>query len=449
GKKHELKLYHKWAVRTPRPVKQRLDPTVPLITGQRVLDSLFPMSKGGTGAIPGAFGTGKCVAAGTPILLGDGQLIAIDELYNRFAPERKPGDGFDEQFIEARGVSVFSFDGARLVKQEISHVYRGKTEKLLKIRTASGRSATVTPAHKLVRFRPDARFEERPSVELKVGDFIALPRKVPLNASYQTIDPYSLEARLVEPEAIEAVRMTTSRLSEEYGSIKALAQKLGFAEAVVRGYSKGPNRPSTTFVAKLYSLAGLEKPEVSRLTVERGGSSVKIPRVVDEDLGEFLGLLVSDGMIAGREIRFFNNDIHLLRRFRELGETLFEARSALKRFRTVDGVAIHSTVIIQLLRALGFPKERKSRNAVVPSVIMKSPDSVAGAFLRGYFLGDGSFSEGTLEVSSESKKLIDGMSYLLTRLGVLYSIMGGKREGRRLICKQHQGAEELPGSHEA
>src|SRR5207245_11687288 len=61
GKKHELKLYHKWAVRTPRPVKLRLDPTVPLITGQRVLDSLFPMSKGGTGAIPGAFGTGKTV----------------------------------------------------------------------------------------------------------------------------------------------------------------------------------------------------------------------------------------------------------------------------------------------------------------------------------------------------------------------------------------------------
>src|SRR3989441_3236597 len=120
GKKHELKLYHKWAVRTPRPVKQRLDPTVPLITGQRVLDSLFPISKGGTGAIPGASGTGKCVAAGTPILLGDGQLIAIDELYNRLAPERKPEDDFDEQFIEARGALAFSFDGARSAKQDTS-----------------------------------------------------------------------------------------------------------------------------------------------------------------------------------------------------------------------------------------------------------------------------------------------------------------------------------------
>lgn len=62
GKKHDFMLYHKWPVRTPRPVKERLDPELPLITGQRVLDTLFPMAKGGTGAIPGAFGTGKTVA---------------------------------------------------------------------------------------------------------------------------------------------------------------------------------------------------------------------------------------------------------------------------------------------------------------------------------------------------------------------------------------------------
>src|SRR3989454_5576302 len=75
GKKHELKLYHKWAVRTPRPVKQRLDPTVPLITGQRVLDSLFPMSKGGTGAIPGAFGTGKTVTLHSVAKWADAKVV--------------------------------------------------------------------------------------------------------------------------------------------------------------------------------------------------------------------------------------------------------------------------------------------------------------------------------------------------------------------------------------
>jgi V/A-type H+-transporting ATPase subunit A len=59
--RYEVRMAHRWPVRVPRPIKRRFDPEVPLITGQRVLDTLFPMAKGGTGCIPGAFGTGKTV----------------------------------------------------------------------------------------------------------------------------------------------------------------------------------------------------------------------------------------------------------------------------------------------------------------------------------------------------------------------------------------------------
>jgi V/A-type H+-transporting ATPase subunit A len=61
GNKLQLKLYHKWPVRKPRPYAERYDPSVPLITGQRIIDTYFPIAKGGTGAIPGGFGTGKTV----------------------------------------------------------------------------------------------------------------------------------------------------------------------------------------------------------------------------------------------------------------------------------------------------------------------------------------------------------------------------------------------------
>ena len=59
GKEYNLTLCQKWPIRTPRPVKEHLSPTIPLITGQRVIDTLFPVSKGGTAAVPGGFGTGK------------------------------------------------------------------------------------------------------------------------------------------------------------------------------------------------------------------------------------------------------------------------------------------------------------------------------------------------------------------------------------------------------
>ncbi len=57
----EFPMIQRWPVRVPRPVKEKMNPTIPLITGQRILDGLFPIAKGGTAAIPGPFGSGKTV----------------------------------------------------------------------------------------------------------------------------------------------------------------------------------------------------------------------------------------------------------------------------------------------------------------------------------------------------------------------------------------------------
>lgn len=57
----EFTLMQKWPVRRGRPYKKKLDPTIPLVTGQRVIDTFFPVAKGGASAIPGPFGSGKTV----------------------------------------------------------------------------------------------------------------------------------------------------------------------------------------------------------------------------------------------------------------------------------------------------------------------------------------------------------------------------------------------------
>ncbi|MBR6420393.1 MAG: V-type ATP synthase subunit A [Oscillospiraceae bacterium] len=59
GRVHSLTLCQKWPIRRARPAARRLAPSRPMITGQRVLDTLFPIARGGTAAIPGGFGTGK------------------------------------------------------------------------------------------------------------------------------------------------------------------------------------------------------------------------------------------------------------------------------------------------------------------------------------------------------------------------------------------------------
>ena len=59
--KHELTLIQKWPVRKGRPYKTKLSPDMPLVTGQRVIDTLFPIAKGGVASVPGPFGSGKTV----------------------------------------------------------------------------------------------------------------------------------------------------------------------------------------------------------------------------------------------------------------------------------------------------------------------------------------------------------------------------------------------------
>ena len=61
GRDHEVKMLQRWPVRTPRPVVKRLPPEVPLTTGQRVVDTFFPIARGGTACVPGPFGSGKTV----------------------------------------------------------------------------------------------------------------------------------------------------------------------------------------------------------------------------------------------------------------------------------------------------------------------------------------------------------------------------------------------------
>ncbi len=57
----KIKMFHTWPVRRPRPCKRRLLPEIPLITGQRIIDTFFPIAKGGSASIPGGFGTGKTI----------------------------------------------------------------------------------------------------------------------------------------------------------------------------------------------------------------------------------------------------------------------------------------------------------------------------------------------------------------------------------------------------
>lgn len=71
----EVRMWHKWPVRRPRPFREKLPPVEPLITGVRTIDTMFPIAKGGAAAIPGPFGSGKTVTIRTLFLYAQAKVI--------------------------------------------------------------------------------------------------------------------------------------------------------------------------------------------------------------------------------------------------------------------------------------------------------------------------------------------------------------------------------------
>ncbi|MBT4066745.1 MAG: V-type ATP synthase subunit A [Euryarchaeota archaeon] len=71
----EMQMMQEWPVRTPRPYQQKYPPVIPLVTGMRILDFLFPLAKGGAAGIPGPFGSGKTVTQQSLAKYSDAQLV--------------------------------------------------------------------------------------------------------------------------------------------------------------------------------------------------------------------------------------------------------------------------------------------------------------------------------------------------------------------------------------
>ncbi|MHA1332559.1 MAG: V-type ATP synthase subunit A [Candidatus Odinarchaeia archaeon] len=433
---YELKMFHEWPVRKPRPIKEKIPTEVPLITGQRIIDTFFPVAKGGTSAIPGGFGTGKCVLPDTPVLLGDGTITSIENLFKK-VKGREADLTLKEELIKVNSnIVIYTFDGSEITPTKISHVYRGYSDRIVEIETASGRKIRVTPAHKLIKFNPNGFFEEQPAEKLTEGEYLVIPRKIPITQSYQELTNYptyikELRSRdyYANKEAIRILKETAKKV----GGYKKLATLLQIKKSTLDQYITGRNKMPLTLMKQIYKLAGREFIPPQVVGIPRSAKQVKIPEVLDEKFSEILGLLFSDGMITRREIRFFNNEEIVLNRFTKLFTEVFGVKPQPTYFKTVKGVKVNSSVIVKILKAIGMPQKKKSKNAHIPQIILRSPDTVITAFIRGYYIGDGSFSKGIVEINTASRQMLRDLSYLLTRLGILYSVFDNDHSYRLII----------------
>ncbi|MCW1312609.1 MAG: V-type ATP synthase subunit A, partial [Candidatus Parvarchaeota archaeon] len=424
-KTEEIKLMTKWPVRTARPVKEKLSPTIPLLTGQRVIDTMFPVAMGGTAAVPGPFGSGKCVLGETPVLLANGEIKSIEEIYkeNENDSDIEYQDENETLLRLKSPLKLFSLYDGKVKESKSKFLYKGKSDSVIRIKTRTGKEAKVTPVHKL--FRLDGmRIKEESAENLKKGDYIIAIRRFDVNQGMQRIDPYEylFDARTIDKNILLKMRDLLKNVKSTNNFIK---KDLKYS---ITRKSKNP-AIKLELINRVYKSEGLQLPDIDKVRGDRAGKLMKIPRYADEKFAEFIGLFVAEGYIRGRNtVVFTNSDNKLIKRFNFLVKDLFGLNSTLEIQKDkTPNVLVNSAILVKFIRRLINAKNASEK--YIPNIIMKADNKVLSAFIRGYFLGDGSFYGGNVEFSTASKKLQIQLSYTLTRLGIINSMHSEKVKG--------------------
>ncbi len=417
----EISMKQRWPVRIGRPIKDKKQPGELLVTGQRVLDTFFPLAKGGTAAIPGGFGTGKCVTGDTPVTFVDGSKEPIEEIYEKYKEKgKKKMDGKEELIELDQPLEILSMDDGKVSEKEATCLYKGKTDSTIEIKTKSGREVEITPVHKLFVLTPKMEIVEKPAREIEQEDTLLVPRELTFDEKTEeqkltTAD--LLPEKRVHGEDFEEVIQTIDELEKKFGSRKELAEKLDINEDVLTEYANGRNRPKVKVAKKIFEQNEIDH-EIRKVKGERRSTPIMVPEKIDEDFAELLGLLLGDGSLKPTLVHFYNNDEELLSRVEELFLKLFEVEAEREHARTVDSVKVNCKTLRDMLVSLGFPEEGKSRNCSIPNKVFKSGDDEIAAFVRGYYLADGSFSKYEVEIDTSSEEMASDLTYALTRIAV-------------------------------
>ena len=324
-------------------------------------------------------GCGKCVSPETPVQLADGRVVPIERLFQEAERDgtRLHDDG-EETILEPRGLEVLSLDPTRLtiVPKRVDFVYRQRYEgDLYEITTHSGRTLTVTPEHPFLVL--DQGVQKVPTRALRVGDYVAVPRRLPLERE-APVPP--------APGSETGFR----RLPE------------GWVQWI------SPWHPHT-------------RP-------------VRTPAALDPELAEFFGLLLSEGSRPAGGVSFHNSDPQLVARVATVARDRFGVEP-LERPDTSPGVTrlvLSSTSLVRWLKQAFDFELTTSRSTRVPEAILRSPNGVVAAFLRAVFEAEATVRRDVpeIELSTASREFANQLVYLLLRFGIVARLREKRVPGR-------------------
>jgi len=374
----------------------------------------------------GGTGSGKCVTGDTPIYLADNKIIPIKDLIeSKFRTEKiKSHDGWE--FVDNDGTEVLSMDidNLKIHNAKISMFWRHKAPReLMLIKTRSGRSIKTTKEHPFFTF-VDGKLIKIRADELSLDHKIAVPRNIPFvknKFNLRIIDLIKNEKDLYVSKVNNEIKNICGSLITKFNltGITQLARKYNLNPITLICWTK-KNAIPVCYYNKFNDELGIQLKDDLLLKAKTSNINIKLPEFTP-DLFRFIALIIGDGHLTKTNVQFNNQDLNLLNEFIYLGEKLFNTKSKIEypKNRTTK-VVIYSAAIAKILNIVfSIPYGQKSHSVEVPKMLFELDNEYISEFISGIVDTDGHIGRDNIEIGSESHKLIDQLSTLLLRLGII------------------------------
>ncbi|WP_458207274.1 DNA-directed DNA polymerase II large subunit [Haladaptatus sp. NG-SE-30] len=365
---------------------------------------------------------------------GELQFTTFGEFWNELESSVKRDGKFEKKTCLHEGWTTFAFDenhSASPMPIEKAIRYEAD-EELLRVETQFGRSIDITENHSLFRYQDG--IDEVAGEDLEEGDLILAPREFDIQTVETTIDVIDCidDPYVFIDEAVETL------LTDEWEDAKQGSERRAAFDGGL-SYRLSKQKLASTTLREITENAGGSVPDDAKVGLQ--GSSEGISRYidVDEDFAWLLGIFVAEGSLSSIRPTIHNSEEDNVDRIVEITEKVLDCEPTVRWSNRSYEVAFPA-VFRELLYSIGFEncESYSSSEKVVPDCVLRAPDDVVRAFLRGYKAGDGSETSDdnhtTIGFYTTSEAVKDGIVFLLHRLGLVANISRRERdESRRPI----------------
>ncbi|MBU0760886.1 MAG: Flp pilus assembly complex ATPase component TadA [Nanoarchaeota archaeon] len=333
-----------------------------------------------------------------------------------------------EKECNSDNVKIFSVNKkGKVVLSKPSKFIRHKINKnIYEIKTTSGKKIKVTEDHSLFTLDEKNILKAIKSKELKEGSFIAIPKKLPFDNSLQSINLLQ-DLEKFDKKIFILGKEIEKYIEENRKELFSLAYPLGYKKSTIQNWTIKKIIPVKIF-NKIKNKINSEN-----LLIKSEGASNKIPVkiILDETFLSFVGLWLADGCYDKNSVIVSVQEEENKEVVKKIAER-FNSRIKIHsdKFSSMINSVLLKEVMKNVLELRGNSYTKK-----IPSWAYNLSDQQVGSLLKGFFSGDGCASDKEIVFSVCSKELIDDITILLLRYGIVLRTSHLIRPDKTINCR--------------